>query len=171
MSATDEPALPERGFEPIRVAEVVLAIYQWDGWRDSATTVGRRAEIIATVIGVTMAILAAIGGFIYLPGAVKLSAVVYSPLVGWGVRQWLFGWIADRRLRAVLDEVRSVVVPTLVAGAHDSQLRNLVINGGTTVIELSTIIRSERRESAVALIASEYDPSQYVTYAGDAGGG
>jgi len=156
---------------PIRVAEVVVAIYRWDAWQETAKKINRRSSWVASVAGIAVAVLAAYEGFVHLPGDVRLSAVVYSPLLGWGVRQWLIGWLSERWLRPVLDEVRGVVVPRLVTRIGDNWLRNLVTYGGASVGEQAIAIRAERRDSSVALVASEYDMSKYAYLFLDVGGG
>ncbi|MCW2748991.1 MAG: hypothetical protein JWR83_101 [Aeromicrobium sp.] len=142
---------------PIRVAEVVLATYRWDAWSESAKSIERRSAWIATVVAVAVAILAAAAGLLYIPGQGRVSAIIYAPVIGWGTRQWLFGHLGERWLRPTLDEVRGLVVPNLVTRIDITPLRNLVTHGGALVPEESTVIMSDRRESAVALVASEYD--------------
>lgn len=174
MSSSEEDGEsvgPEPSTEPIRVAEVLLATYQWDAWVAAATDAGRRAKIVATFTGVIAVIIAAAGGFAYIPGAGRISAVVYAPIVGWVIRQWLIRVVSEHRVRQVLAEVRSVVVPALVERIDDGELRRLVTRGGVLMSGLSTVIASDRRDSAVALTASEYDLTGFPYMLGSAGTG
>jgi hypothetical protein len=130
----------------------------------------RRAKIVATFAGVIAAVIAAAGGLAYIPGAGRISAVVYAPIIGWAIRQWLTKVISEHRVRQVLDEARTVVVPALVGRIDDDDLRRLVSRGGVLVPALSTVVTSERRDSAVALTASQYDLTGFPYMTNDTGG-
>jgi hypothetical protein len=154
---TEEPDEDEANTAPIRVVENVLSAWRWDAWRDAATRIDRSAGWISIVLGIAAAGAAAAAGYALIPGDGRLSAIVYAPLIGWGIRRWTRSWIATQRLKSVLAEVRTEVVPALVEALDDGRLLKLLTSGSALVPEQCTILAAERRDAAVALVASEFD--------------
>jgi hypothetical protein len=172
MTTSEEPDETDPDLEPIRVVENVLSAWRWDAWRDAATRIEGRAGWISLILGLAAAVAAAAAGYALITGDGRLSAIVYSPLVGWGIRAWTRSWIATYRLKAVLAELRPEVVPKLVHDLDDDRLLRLLVHGGALVPELSTRIAAERRDAALALVAYEYDMTKIPPWDyPDAGGG
>ncbi|KAA1378532.1 hypothetical protein [Aeromicrobium fastidiosum] len=120
---------PDGAIEPIRVDEVAVAAYRWDAWRSAAEATSRRARRTAGVLGLVVGLVAGVTGLVLLPPEARISVA----------------------------ELRSVVVPALVDVASDDSLESLLLNGGTLVVERSTVVVAEARDALVALVASEYD--------------
>lgn len=145
--------------EPIRTAEATVAAYQWDEWRASAAAADHRATRTAAVVSVVVGLVLGAAGLIWLPGTAKVSVALYVPLLAWAVWSATRTWTTSRALREPVDGVRSLVVPALVDTAPTETLLSLLRNGGALVTARSTVIVAERRESLVALVASQYDVS------------
>jgi hypothetical protein len=111
------------------------------------------------MVAVAVGLVVGSVGLVWLPGAAKVSAAVYTPLVAWAAWSATRTWVAGRGLGDAVDGVRSLVVPALVAAVDTSTLVSLLRNGGALVTAHSTVIVAERRESLVALVASQYDVS------------
>lgn len=149
---------PDEPVEPVRVAEAGVAAYQWDQWQATATRSIHRAERFAVVAAIVAAVVVAAVGLIRLPGDGRFSVALYTPFAGWaawaGTRHVGGGWGLD----TTIDALRAVVVPQLVDDITTAGLESLLHHGGTLVTERSTVIVSERRDSLVVLVATEYDP-------------
>ena len=172
MGPSEEPEYVDPDTYPIRVAENVLSAWRWDAWRDAANRIDRSARWISIALGIAAAVGAAAVGYDLIPGNGRLSVILYAPLVGWGLQAWTRSWIATHRLRAVLAELRPEVIPRLVNSLDDERLLRLLTRGGALVWEQSTVLVADRRDAAVALVASEYDMTNFPPLtAGDAGGG
>lgn len=148
---------PEVPIEPVRVDEVTVAAYRWDAWRAAAEATSRGARRLAGVLGLAVGFVAGLAGLVLLPAEARISVAVYAPLVGWSVWRLAQAFATARGLRSSVAELRGVVVPALVDVASDDSLESLLLNGGTLVVERSTVVVAEPRDSAVALIASVYD--------------
>ncbi|VXC09552.1 hypothetical protein [Aeromicrobium sp. 9AM] len=169
---TEEPDEDQANSEPVRVVENVVSAWRWDAWRDAAMRIDRSAGWISIVLGIAAGGAAAAAGYGLIPGDGRLSAIVYAPLVGWGIRVWTRSWIATHRLKFVLAEVRTEVVPALVRGLDDARVLKLLTSGRALVTEQCTILAVERRDAAVALVASEYDLRHFpLMIVSGAGGG
>jgi hypothetical protein len=145
--------------EPIRTAESTVAAYLWDEWRTSATTAFDRARRTATAVAVAVGVVVGAAGLAWLPGSAKLSVALYAPLVAWAAWSSTRAWTARRRLRRPIEGVRSLVVPMLVDTVDVETLVLLLRRGGALVTAHSTVIVEQRRDSLVALVASQYDVS------------
>lgn len=148
---------PDVPVEPIRVDVVTVAAYRWDAWRSAAEATSRRARRFAGVLGLAVGFVAGLAGFVLLPAEARISVAVYAPFVGWSVWRLAQAFATARGLQSSVAELRSVVVPALVDHVTDESLESLLLNGGTLVVERSTVVVAEPRDSVVALIASEYD--------------
>jgi hypothetical protein len=169
---TEVPGDVDPDTEPIRVSENVISAWRWDAWLDRATSINRSAGWVSIVLGIAAAVGAAAAGYVRIPGDGKFSVILYAPLVGWGIQAWSRSWIATHRLKAVLAEMRPEVVPRLVNDLDDERLLRLLTRGGALVWEQSTVLVANRRDAAVALVASKYDVSKAEIWdAGSAGGG
>ncbi len=155
---------------PLRVVEVTLPTYQWDQWRERAEAVSGRARRTAVVAGVLTAVLLAAWGLVVLSSAALFSIVLYAPVGGAAVWALVRRLLDHRGLAAVVAEAHQVVVPALVDQIGTRALVALLHQGGTLVTELSTTIISQRRESLVALVASEYDMSAFPAASFPSGG-
>ena len=142
---------------PIRVEEVTVAAYRWDAWRSAAEAISRRSRRTAGVLAVVVGVAVGVTGLLLLPSAARISVAVYAPFVGWSVWKVMQAFATARGLRSSVAELRSVIVPSLVDVATDDSLESLLLNGGTLVVERSTVVVAEPRDSLVALVASEYD--------------
>ncbi len=162
---------PDPAAAPIRVAETTVAAYQWDAWRESAGQAFQRAHRVAVAASVLTSAALAAAGLLLLPGGSKVSVAVYTPLAGWAVWSWLRRTVARRGMAPTVEQSRSLVVPALVDTVDDDALVGLLRNGGTLVTERSTTIVEVRRDSLVALVASEYDLSDVPSIFPSAGGG
>lgn len=147
---------PEAPIEPIRVDEVTVAAYRWDAWRSAAEATSRRARRLAGVLGVAVGLVAGVAGLVLLTAEARISVAVYAPFVGWSVWRLAQSFATARGLRSSVAELRGVVVPALVDVASDDSLESLLLNGGTLVVERSTVVVAEPHDGLVALIASEY---------------
>ena len=148
MTDPDVPA------EPIRVEEVTVAAYRWDAWRSAAEATSRRSRRTAGVVAVVVGVAVGVAGLLLLPSEARISVAVYAPFVGWSVWKLTQAFATARGLRSSVAELRSVIVPSLVDVATDDSLESLLLNGGALVVERSTVIVAEGRDS---LVASEYD--------------
>jgi hypothetical protein len=171
MGPSEEPEYVDPDTDPIRVAENVLSAWRWDAWLEAAKRIDRSALWLSIVLGILAAAGAAAAGYELMPGAGRFSVILYAPLVGWGIQAWTRSWISTHRLRAVLDDVRPEVVPKLVNDIDDERLLRLLTRGGALVWEQSTILVADRREAAVALVASEYDMTKFEVWDAGSGGG
>jgi hypothetical protein len=144
--------------EPIRTAETTVAAYRWDQWRAAAHGASERARRVALAVSVGLGAVAGAAGLVWLPGDSRASVALYVPLLAWAAWSWTRSTMADRGIRDALEGIRDVVVPALVDGVEDATLVSLLRNGGGLVTSRSTVIASHRRDSLVALVASEYDP-------------
>ena len=151
MTDPDVPA------EPIRVQEVMVAAYRWDAWRSAAEATSRRSRRTAGVLAVVVGVAVGVTGLLLLPSEARISVAVYAPFVGWSVWKLTQAFATARGLRSSVAELRNVLVPSLVDVATDDSLESLLLNGGTLVVERSTVVVAEARDSLVALVASEYD--------------
>ena len=70
----------------------------------------------------------------------------------------------NRHLRRVTEELRAAVVPKLVHEMSDEDLTRLARLGGVVVPNESIVIVARRRDSEVALVASEYDMSKAANW-------
>lgn len=170
---TEEPIEIDPDLDPIRVTENVISAWRWDAWLQSASRIDRFARWVSIALGIAAAVGAAAVGYEFIPGDGRLSLILFTPLVGWGVQSWIRPWIATHRLKSVLAEVRPEVVPRLISDLDDESLLRLLVHGGALVPGLSTRLSAERRDAALALVAYEYDmtkipPWDYPT--GDGGG-
>lgn len=150
--------MSERGSEPIRTAEASVAAYQWDAWQHDAVAASARARRTAVAVAVVVGLAAGAAGVALLPGDARLSVALYVPFVVWASWAWTRATLADRGFGDAVEGVRQVVVPALVDSVDADTLVSLLRHGGGLVTSRSTILVSERRDSLVALIASEYDP-------------
>jgi hypothetical protein len=148
---------PDPASEPIRVAEVTVATYRWDELRAAVERAFTRAQRTAVVVAVGLSAAVAVAGLVLLPSASKVSVAIYTPLVGWGAWSWLRVALARRASSAAVAQARELVVPALVDTAGRDALVVLLRLGGALVTERSTTIIVDRRDSSVALVASEYD--------------
>lgn len=167
---TEELEVEENDFSPTQVTETVVAAYQWDAWHATVTNASRKSHRVAIVAAVIATAGAGALGYDYLDAAGRLSAFVYAPVIGGGVWYWVRTMLIRRRVTRVINELRLIVVPVLVGRIDDQQLVHLVENGTSLVVNESRIISSDRRDGAVALVASEYDLSKFESMYGSAGG-
>lgn len=155
---------------PIRVVEVTLAAHQWDPWRAGAEATSRRARRVAAVVGMIVALMLVLVGLVLLPRPARISVLIYAPVggaVAWAVTRQI---LTRRGLAPLVAQVRDVVVPALVDRIDTPALVTLLRQGGTLVPEQSTTIIEQRRESVVALVASEYDMSSCAAASFPTGG-
>ncbi|MFC5679184.1 hypothetical protein [Aeromicrobium endophyticum] len=150
---------PDPRSEPVRTAEVTVAAYQWDQWRASAVSAVERARRVAAVAAIGVGLVVGVVGLVWLPGTAKFSVALYTPLVAWAAWTVTRTWMAGRRLGSAVHGLRTLVVPPLLDTVDTANLVSLLRNGGTLVTARSTVIVAERRESLVALVASQYDVS------------
>jgi hypothetical protein len=157
--------------EPVRIAESTVAAYMWDEWRALAAAAMDRARRTATAVALGLGVVAAVAGLVWLPGAAKFSAALYTPLVVGAIWSSTRAWAARRGLRPAIDGVRALVVPALVETASTATLVSLLRNGGALVTEHSTVVVVQHRDSVVALVASQYDVSDVPLNIPSGGGG
>lgn len=154
----DETPGDDQAAAPVRVAEATVAAYQWDDWSSSAARASRRASRLSLVLAVVVGMAAAVAGIVLLPGANRLSVVVYAPLVAWGVRVWTRRLLARRGLAPVVEQVRALTVPRLVDELPKDVAVSLVRDGGALLTSRFIVLTVERRDSLVAVVATEHDP-------------
>lgn len=162
MSSEDELDLSVH--QPIRAVELRVAHYQWDAWVESAGSAARKADFQAIFLGVLAALFAGAVGFEMLDSDAQFSALVYSPLLGLGVWYALRSRLDSRYLSRVVEDLRAAVVPKLVNEITDEDLTRLARLGGVVVPNESIVIVARRRDSEVALVASEYDMSKAANW-------
>jgi hypothetical protein len=152
-------AQPDPAAEPIRTAEATVAAYRWDAWRAAAAAALVRARRTAVVVAIGVGLVVGVVGLVWLPGTAKVSVALYAPFVAWAAWSSTRSWMSNRGLADAVDGVRSLVVPALVETVDTATLLSLLRNGGGLVTDHSTVIVEQRRDSLVALVASQYDVS------------
>ncbi|WP_332644446.1 hypothetical protein [Aeromicrobium sp.] len=172
---TEEVEVQEDDLSPTWVAETVVAAYQWDAWHAAVTNASRKSQRVAIFTAVIATAGAAALGYDYLDAAGRLSAFVYAPVVGGGVWYLVRTALIRRLVNRVIDELRPIVVPVLAGRVDDQQLVHLVEHGTSLIVNESRMIVADRRDGAVALVASEYDlsrfPGDFSSGGGADGGG
>ncbi|MCW2830682.1 MAG: hypothetical protein JWP31_1374 [Aeromicrobium sp.] len=149
-----------------------MTAYQWDAWRETALAARRMARVWSVGAGLVVAAAAVWIGSQLLPGAARFSAALYVPVVAWPVVSLVRSFILKRRLGRVVDQVRPMLIPALVQRLDDDTVLKILLSGGALLTRLSMTIVTERRDAAIAIIASEYDLQFSDSWDfGSAGGG
>lgn len=142
------------------VAELPISESTLTSWRvdaeDSVKRAAERAAVIALVLGLAFASLLVV--------VVESNRIIYvsafTPIVVGSA--WLCAWAILRRrlLGPVARNMRETLMPTLLSRASWDELLRFARRGTGAFTHDSIIIRTERRENSLYLVATKYDLSK-----------
>jgi hypothetical protein len=155
----------------IRVTERWVAPVVWSAWRESGRRALRRAMVTSALAG-------GLVGFLYLWMVMEVIAgpqiygvATYAPLVALAVWYFVRAFVRRLSFRRTAREMTEVLAPELVRMPSWDDLLSLATRGAGGFAQESIVIRTEPREAAIYLVATEYDVSKdWIGGAGSAGG-
>ena len=133
---TYSPSLPAEPESPEQISDcptVTVDSYTWRPWYDAAVALDAPLRRLAIVTLFVSTLLLAVPGLLFLDGELKLSVLIYAPIIGYYIGQLVANSYRRRKFDGVAKEMRELVVPDLLVGATCRQLFTLAFNSRSFV--------------------------------------
>jgi hypothetical protein len=158
--------------KPVRDEELTVDASVWSAWARSARSATDRGQLWGLIAAAgTGGLSAGIGLLLLLPSPTSWAVLFYAPVVG-SIGAWLTSvQVRGRQFRSTAHEMRQLMVPGLVRGPSDDELRTLASTGHVILRSEYTVARVEDRLDLQAIRVLEYAPEQLQWGEGSESGG
>ena len=158
--------------KPVRDEELTVDASVWTAWAvsaRSATDMGLFGGLIAAVGAGGLS--AGLGLLLLLPSHTSWAVLFFAPVVG-SIGAWITNvQVRGRCFKSTAHEMRRLMVPGLLRGPSDDELRTLASTGHAIIRREYTVARVEDRLDLQAIRVLEYAPEQLQWSGGSESGG